>query len=587
MKRTMIRFHSLFLILLALLLCTTCVARLQQCLLPTRNQFDFKGALQRQVAAEARAKERQALLNDNHNLHVEKNELLNKQENEQPVVPGELRDTLQDELDKRRRRHQEKIQQQQQQEQEVKLKKQQQEQEEDKLKKKQQEAREHQAAAKKKQQEEARRKQQEARRQQQQEKQRQQQQQQQRQQQQNKNHKQDDCPYTVLNVGRDASQAEIKSAYRKLAIQHHPDKNPGNDESKEHFTRLVNAYEILGDPDRRVLHDEQDTFGQYQSRPHNYNSKAGFYSGNSVVSPLNATEFERLVKCKGPFVEEEECEPYMIHFYTPWCVHCKNMIQEWKRAASTMDGTETPLGFVKFAGINCETNKQLCQSLGIRSYPEIHLYAQDAKGQEHLEQFPSRRPRNVDNFIEFATKGIRLAHEATLQSIDAFVMEKNVTNAESVGLWVVMYEGKHCPQCASLKASLRRMSANIQGLANFGVLDCSVHPKVCQYQYVGSKYPVLKLYPYKGAKGTGETLVEAGADPLVLLPVVEKVIRMCLANIEAENGLMKTLLEEEEEYDEPEPPKPQYQYPEPERQQQRVLPAGVRANSNQRQYIGG
>jgi hypothetical protein len=63
---------------------------------------------------------------------------------------------------------------------------------------------------------------------------------------------------------------------------------------------------------------------------------------------------------------------------------------------------------------------------------------------------------------------------------------------------------------------------------------------------------------------------------------------MCLANIEAENGLMKTLLEEEgEEYDKPEPPKPQYQYPEPERQQQRVLPAGVRANTNQRQYIGG
>lgn len=275
------------------------------------------------------------------------------------------------------------------------------------------------------------------------------------------------------------------------------------------------------------------------------------------------------------------------YYHYHYIVHCKNMIQEWKRAASTMDGTETPLGFVKFAGVNCETNKQLCRSLGIRSYPEIRLYAHDVKGQEHMEEFPSRRPRNVDNFMDFAIKGIRLAHEATLQSIDAYVMEKNVTNAESVGLWVVMYEGKHCPQCGSLKASLRRMSANIQGLANFGVLDCAVHRKVCQHQYVGIKFPVLKLYPYKGAKGTGETLVEPGADPLVLLPVVEKVIRMCLANIEAENGLMKTLLEEGEEYDKPEPPKPQYQYPEPQRQQQRVLPAGVRANTNQRQYIGG
>jgi len=64
------------------------------------------------------------------------------------------------------------------------------------------------------------------------------------------------------------------------------------------------------------------------------------------------------------------------------------------------------------------------------------------------------------------------------------------------------------------------------------------------------------------------------------------VVRMCLANIEAENGLMNTLHEEEEECDEPEPPKPQYQYPEPEQQARRVLPAGVRANGG-RQYIGG
>lgn len=267
-----------------------------------------------------------------------------------------------------------------------------------------------------------------------------------------------------------------------------------------------------------------------------------------------------------------------------YSVHCKNMIQEWKRAASTMDGTETPLGYVRFAGVNCETNKQLCRTLGINSYPEIHLYAQDAKGQEHMERFPSRRPRNVENFIEFAEKGIRLAHESTLQTIDAFIMDKNVTNAESTGLWIVMFEGRNCATCGALKASLRRMSANIRGLANFGVFDCAANPKICQYQYVGNKFPVLKLYPYKGAKGTGETLVEPGGDPLVLLPVVEKVIRMCLANIEVENGLMNPLHEEYEE--EPEPPKPQYQYPEPERQQQHVLPAGVRANSR-KQYIGG
>ena len=345
----------------------------------------------------------------------------------------------------------------------------------------------------------------------------------------------------------------------------------------------MDAYEILGDEDRRVMHDEE-TFGAYQSRPHNYNSKAGFYTGNSFVMPLNQTEFDRLVMCQGPFGDGEECVPFAIHFYTPWCVHCKNMISEWKRAASQMDGTETPLGFMKFAGVNCETNRQLCRDRGINAYPEIHLYAHDSKGQEHMERFPTRKPRNVENFIDFVEMGIRLAHEATLQTIDAFVMEKNVTNSDTTGLWIVMYQGRNCPHCASLKASLRRMSANMGNLANFGIFDCDNDPKVCQYQYVGTQYPVLKLYPYKGAKGTGETLVQAGTDPLVLLPVVEKVIRMCLDNIEAENGLMKTLHEECEEEDEPER-KPQYQYPAPEQQAQRVLPAGVRADGA-RQHIG-
>lgn len=247
-----------------------------------------------------------------------------------------------------------------------------------------------------------------------------------------------------------------------------------------------------------------------------------------------------------------------------------------------MDGTETPLGYVNFAGVNCETNKQLCRMRGISSYPEVHLYA---KGPEHMERFPSRKPRTVDNFIDFASQSIRLAHESNLQTLDAFLMDKNVTNSESTGLWVVMFENSNCPSCASLKASLRRMSANIGTLANFGILDCSQHAKTCQQQYVtGKRFPVLKLYPYKGVKGTGETLVEgSNSDPNVVLPIVEKVIRACLANLEAENGLMKTLHEEEE--DEPPPPKQQYQYPEPERQTQRVLPAGVRASGG-RQYIG-
>ncbi|MBI2963176.1 MAG: molecular chaperone DnaJ [Deltaproteobacteria bacterium] len=61
--------------------------------------------------------------------------------------------------------------------------------------------------------------------------------------------------YEVLGVGREASQDEIKKAYRKLALKHHPDRNPGNKESEERFKEASAAYQILGDPERRAQYD--------------------------------------------------------------------------------------------------------------------------------------------------------------------------------------------------------------------------------------------------------------------------------------------------------------------------------------------
>lgn len=62
-------------------------------------------------------------------------------------------------------------------------------------------------------------------------------------------------PYEVLGVGRNASADEIKKAYRKLAIKHHPDKNPGDHTAEDRFKEAAGAYEILSDADKKARFD--------------------------------------------------------------------------------------------------------------------------------------------------------------------------------------------------------------------------------------------------------------------------------------------------------------------------------------------
>ncbi len=62
--------------------------------------------------------------------------------------------------------------------------------------------------------------------------------------------------YDILGVNRDASEEEIKKAYRKLAMKHHPDRNPDNPKAEEHFKEAKEAYEILSDSQKRAAYDQ-------------------------------------------------------------------------------------------------------------------------------------------------------------------------------------------------------------------------------------------------------------------------------------------------------------------------------------------
>lgn len=68
--------------------------------------------------------------------------------------------------------------------------------------------------------------------------------------------------YDILGIDRTATQEDIKKAYRRLAQQYHPDKNPGNKDAEEHFKEINEAYEVLRDPDKRATYDRFGRVGE-------------------------------------------------------------------------------------------------------------------------------------------------------------------------------------------------------------------------------------------------------------------------------------------------------------------------------------
>lgn len=85
--------------------------------------------------------------------------------------------------------------------------------------------------------------------------------------------------YEILDIKRNATQADIKSAYRKKALQYHPDKNPGDPTAEEKFKEAAEAYEVLGNEDKRARYDQ---FGHAGVE----GSAGGFGGGGMTVEDI-------------------------------------------------------------------------------------------------------------------------------------------------------------------------------------------------------------------------------------------------------------------------------------------------------------
>jgi len=93
--------------------------------------------------------------------------------------------------------------------------------------------------------------------------------------------------YRILGVSRNATQEEIKSAFRKLALKYHPDRNPGNKEAEIKFKEINEAYEVLSDPEKRRIYDSYGEEGLRGSFGNDFGSAfEGFRSFDDIFGDV-------------------------------------------------------------------------------------------------------------------------------------------------------------------------------------------------------------------------------------------------------------------------------------------------------------
>lgn len=87
--------------------------------------------------------------------------------------------------------------------------------------------------------------------------------------------------YSILGVSKSASPEEIKKAYRKLALEHHPDRNRGNKESETKFKEVTKAYEVLSDPQKKQTYDQFGEAAFEQGGPGGAGGPFGGFGGQN------------------------------------------------------------------------------------------------------------------------------------------------------------------------------------------------------------------------------------------------------------------------------------------------------------------
>ncbi|CAK9295866.1 unnamed protein product [Gordionus sp. m RMFG-2023] len=178
--------------------------------------------------------------------------------------------------------------------------------------------------------------------------------------------------YEILNVTQDATKRDIRKAFKKLALEKHPDKNTGNENAHEIFLKINKAYTVLSDDGQREIYDRA--------------GEAGLSDNNQDYETyVSSTTDDAVVSGNG--------EHWFIDFYSAMCSHCRELAPAWKQLAARWQGV------IHIAAVNCLEEWNVCVRQALTSYPTLILFPK-------RERFPSFASSSLPDLHSFLVEHV-------------------------------------------------------------------------------------------------------------------------------------------------------------------------------------
>ncbi|WAR10004.1 DJC10-like protein [Mya arenaria] len=333
--------------------------------------------------------------------------------------------------------------------------------------------------------------------------------------------------YELLGVPRGANDKEIRKAFKKIAVNKHPDKNPDDPEAHDKFLKITRAYEVLKDEDLRKKYDTHGEEGLSENFGQRKYESWKFYQEEFEMSVEStddvwfwrevARELEGVVRIGAVNCEDEWqlCRMQQIQSYPSLIMYpgvrvselwAGNFEQTVKHGENDLpwlisfcgDGGGVLDELVNVGTMDCHgNNEKLCETLG-REYGTVFyadgteittLVAQEVANQV-LSQLPDVTDLDETKFRE-VRKGLREGTEGAW--LVHFVEGQEGRHLELRKLPAMLADINWCPPCMRLLPEFRKAARNIGEMVNFGTVDCTIHGDLCRTYNVRS-YPTTIFY---------------------------------------------------------------------------------------------